>query len=89
MPSATSASPIAIVCMVSLDYLVDDTFTEKLDMLQGITVTNTTLRNSALKGWLILPMGLEKPLPVWAYFVAVLPALMLYLLLFMETHICE
>ena len=28
-------------------------------------------------------------MPVWAMFAAVIPALLLYLLLFMETHICE
>ena len=33
--------------------------------------------------------GLELGLPIWAMVVAILPAILLYLLLFMETHICE
>ena len=39
---------------------------------------------------MIPPLGFEgAPLKIWAIFAAVLPALLLYLLLFMETHICE
>ena len=39
---------------------------------------------------MIPALGFEgAPLQVWAIFAAILPALLLYLLLFMETHICE
>ncbi len=41
------------------------------------------------RGWLINPSGQNSPLPFWAYFAAAVPAILLYLLLFMETHICE
>lgn len=41
------------------------------------------------RGWLISPFGYDVTLQVWAYFAAVIPALLLYTLLFMETHICE
>ncbi len=41
------------------------------------------------RGWLINPSGQNAPLPFWAYFAAAVPAILLYLLLFMETHICE
>merc|ERR1719427_1074045 len=77
--------PIAIVIMVLLDYSAGDTYTEKLKVPEGLTVTN-----SAVRGWLIPPLGSEEnPLAIWAIFAAVLPAILLYLLLFMETHICE
>ena len=33
--------------------------------------------------------GVWTPLQVWAMFAAFLPAILLYALLFMETHICE
>lgn len=76
--------PIAIVIMVALDYFIHDTFTQKLDVPAGVQVTSPERR-----GWLIPPLGLEEAIPVWAPFVAVVPAILLYLLLFMETHICE
>jgi len=77
--------PIAIVIMVLIDNSFGDTFTEKLSVPEGISVTNSSAR-----GWLINPSGDESaPLAVWAMFAAVLPAMLLYMLLFMETHICE
>jgi len=77
--------PIAIVIMVLIDYSFDDTFTEKLSVPSGISVTNSSAR-----GWVISPTGTaEAPLAVWAMFGSVLPAVLLYMLLFMETHICE
>merc|ERR1712012_1503467 len=57
----------------------------KLKVPEGIAVTDSTLR-----GWVIPATGTaEHPLPVWAMFAAAIPAILLYLLLFMETHICE
>merc|ERR1719481_1188256 len=85
--------PIAIVIMVLVDYWAGDTYTEKLNVPEGLQVTNSTFR-----GWFISPLGIPEghvdvpegeALAVWAMFAAVLPALLLYLLLFMETHICE
>eukprot|EP00095_Tigriopus_kingsejongensis_P009937 maker-scaffold1000_size72005-snap-gene-0.9 protein:Tk09937 transcript:maker-scaffold1000_size72005-snap-gene-0.9-mRNA-1 annotation:"anion exchange" len=76
--------PIAIVIMVALDFFVDDTFTQKLEVPSGLQVTSPERR-----GWFIPPMGAELTLPVWAPFAAAVPAILLYLLLFMETHICE
>jgi len=77
--------PIAIVIMVLVDYSSGDTYTEKLKVPEGLQVTNSEVR-----GWLISPLGTDtSPLAVWAMFAAILPAILLYLLLFMETHICE
>jgi len=78
--------PIAIVIMVLLDYGAGDTFTEKLRVPDGLDVTDPTQR-----GWFIPPTG--KPggeaLPIWAMFAAFLPAILIYMLLFIETSICE
>merc|ERR1719215_157958 len=76
--------PIAIVIMVLLDYSAGDTYTEKLKVPEGLDVTDPTQR-----GWFINPLGKDNDLAVWAMFAGFLPALLLYLLLFIETHICE
>ncbi|XP_066250292.1 band 3 anion transport protein isoform X2 [Euwallacea similis] len=76
--------PIAIICMVFLDFMVPEIFTEKLNVPQGLSPSRPELR-----GWFIPPGGLENPVPVWAMFAAVVPAMLVYILLFMETHICE
>ena len=42
------------------------------------------------RSWLIDPMGDPKtPIPLWLPFASIIPALLLYLLLFIETHICQ
>ena len=95
--------PIAIVIMVGVSIAAQDTYVEKLTVPEGITVRSckrpqsilqllAQVTNSTLRGWLIPPTGmpgLELGLPIWAMVVAILPAILLYLLLFMETHICE
>ena len=80
--------PLGIVIMVLLDYAAGDTFTEKLRVPNGLEVTDSSQR-----GWFISPTGSTmegaEPLPVWAMFVAFLPAILIYMLLFIETSICE
>ena len=77
--------PIAIVIMVLLDYGAGDTFTQKLKIPDGLAVTDANQR-----GWLIPPLGTEEtPIAVWAVFAAALPAFLLYMLIFIETAICE
>jgi hypothetical protein len=72
--------PIAIVVMVTLDYLVPETYTEKLQVPEGLTPSSPDER-----GWIISPDVTH----VWIIFAAAAPALLVYILLFMETHICE
>ena len=97
-----SGVPLAIVCMVLLDFLINDTFTEKLNVPDGLAVTDPTLRN-----WTISPFGgilfnktdssmagelhvaVWTSLQVWAMFAAFIPAMLLYTVLFIETHVCE
>eukprot|EP00096_Caligus_rogercresseyi_P010281 TRINITY_DN3693_c0_g1_i3.p1 TRINITY_DN3693_c0_g1~~TRINITY_DN3693_c0_g1_i3.p1 ORF type:complete len:772 (-),score=126.01 TRINITY_DN3693_c0_g1_i3:63-2378(-) len=76
--------PIAITIMVLLDFFFQDAYTSKLNVPSGVEVTSPHLR-----GWYISPLGKNSDIQVWLPFAAALPAILLYLLLFMETHICE
>lgn len=72
--------PIAIAIFVLISYLVPEVYTEKLRVPEGISPSAPTKR-----GWLI-PFG---PCPVWLPFAAGIPAMLVYILVFMETHISE
>ncbi|CAM1307854.1 SLC4A3 (predicted) [Pycnogonum litorale] len=76
--------PIAIVLMVSLDLLLHDTYTLKLRVPVGLSPSNASYR-----GWLIPPMGVHSPIKIWQIFAAFLPALLLFILVFMQTEICD
>ncbi|CAG9558685.1 unnamed protein product [Danaus chrysippus] len=73
--------PIAIVLMVGISCLVP-VWTEKLQVPDGLSPTSN-------RSWLVpLNTGLET-IPLWATIAMVLPALMVYIIVFMETHIAE
>ncbi|XP_065211580.1 band 3 anion exchange protein isoform X2 [Planococcus citri] len=74
--------PIAIVTMVTLDYVVPQTDTYKLTVPTGLTPTID-------RSWLVSPLGSDGEFPIWAMFAAVVPAVLVYILVFMETHISE
>ncbi|ELT99392.1 hypothetical protein CAPTEDRAFT_129057 [Capitella teleta] len=77
------AIPIAILIMVTLDYFINDTYTEKLDVPDGLKPTDSNKR-----GWFINPLGSsEASLPVWGMFFAIIPALLMFILVFMETEV--
>ncbi|KAJ9594411.1 hypothetical protein L9F63_014169, partial [Diploptera punctata] len=71
--------PIAIISMVTMDYLVPQTYTEKLKVPEGLSPSSPDVR-----GWIIVPVVTH----IWLLFAAAAPALLVYILLFMETHIC-
>uniref|UniRef100_A0A4Y0AW75 Anion exchange protein n=2 Tax=Anopheles funestus TaxID=62324 RepID=A0A4Y0AW75_ANOFN len=72
--------PISIALFVLLDYMIPEVFTEKLSVPEGLSPSDETRR-----GW-IIPLG---GVPGWLPFVAGIPALLVYILIFMETHISE
>nr|CAD7460117.1 unnamed protein product [Timema tahoe] len=72
--------PIAIVVMVMIDYLVPSVYTEKLKVPEGLSPSSPNER-----GWLIVPAISQ----AWVPFAAIFPAMLVYILLFMETHICD
>ncbi|KAF7271794.1 hypothetical protein GWI33_015378 [Rhynchophorus ferrugineus] len=76
--------PIAIVIMVFIDFMVPEIYTDKLNVPEGLSPSRPDYR-----GWLIPPGGMYLPLPTWVMFASVVPAMLVYILIFMETHICE
>ncbi|KAK7167437.1 hypothetical protein R3I94_001744 [Phoxinus phoxinus] len=74
--------PIAIFFMIAVDICISDAYTQKLVVPKGLTVSNTSAR-----GWLINPMGEKKPFPVWLMFACVVPALLVFILIFLESQI--
>uniref|UniRef100_A0A7N8WPR2 Anion exchange protein n=1 Tax=Mastacembelus armatus TaxID=205130 RepID=A0A7N8WPR2_9TELE len=74
--------PIAILIMVLVDYSIEDTYTQKLSVPVGFSVTSPDKR-----GWIINPLGTNSPFPIWMMFGCCLPALLVFILIFMETQI--
>ncbi|XP_077068316.1 solute carrier family 4 member 1a (Diego blood group) [Siphateles boraxobius] len=74
--------PIAIFFMIAVDISISDAYTQKLVVPKGLTVSNTSAR-----GWLINPLGEKKPFPVWLMFACVVPALLVFILIFLESQI--
>ncbi|NWI60199.1 B3AT protein, partial [Calyptomena viridis] len=74
--------PISIFIMSLADFFIVDTYTQKLKVPDGLQVTNSSAR-----GWFIHPMGLQKEFPTWMIFASVVPAFLVFILIFLETQI--
>ncbi|XP_025047319.1 anion exchange protein 3 isoform X2 [Alligator sinensis] len=74
--------PISILVMVLVDYTITDTYTQKLNVPAGLSVTSPDKR-----GWFIHPLGSSQAFPVWMMFASAIPALLVFILIFMETQI--
>ncbi|XP_053555981.1 band 3 anion transport protein isoform X2 [Bombina bombina] len=74
--------PIAILIMVLADMFIKDTYTQKLSLPKGLSVSKPMNRT-----WFINPMGLEETFPIWMMFASVVPALLVFILIFMESQI--
>lgn len=74
--------PIAILVMVLVDYCIEDTYTQKLSVPSGFSVTAPEKR-----GWVINPLGEKSAFPVWMMVASLLPAILVFILIFMETQI--
>ncbi|NXM74062.1 B3AT protein, partial [Serilophus lunatus] len=74
--------PISIFIMTLADFFIVDTYTQKLKVPDGLQVTNSTAR-----GWFINPMGLHKEFPIWMMFASIVPAFLVFILIFLETQI--
>ena len=70
---------IAIVAMVTVDWLTAGVYTQKLSVPDGLSVTSPN-RHS----WLINPMGVDQPISAGAIFGALVPAILVSILIFME-----
>uniref|UniRef100_A0A3P9JJM2 Anion exchange protein n=1 Tax=Oryzias latipes TaxID=8090 RepID=A0A3P9JJM2_ORYLA len=74
--------PIAILIMVLVDYSVEDTYTQKLNVPSGLSVSTPEKR-----GWFISPLGSDGQFPVWMMGASILPAILVFILVFMESQI--
>lgn len=55
---------------------------QKLSVPSGFSVTAPDKR-----GWVINPLGMQSPFPVWMMVASGLPAILVFILIFMETQI--
>ncbi|MGH0122892.1 UNVERIFIED_CONTAM: hypothetical protein FKN15_008817 [Acipenser sinensis] len=74
--------PISILLTVFIDYAITDTYTQKLNVPSGFSVTSPLKR-----GWFIHPLGDKQPFPIWMMFASAIPALLVFILIFMESQI--
>ncbi|KAI4493268.1 hypothetical protein M0802_009556 [Mischocyttarus mexicanus] len=74
--------PISIIVFVLIDYLAE-VKTEKLLVPEGLSPS------VAGRNWFVSPGGVNQPIPVWMTFACAIPALLVYILVFMETQISE
>ncbi|XP_063986657.1 band 3 anion transport protein isoform X2 [Diachasmimorpha longicaudata] len=74
--------PLSIITFVLIDFLAD-VKTEKLLVPEGLT---PSIRG---RSWIVSPSGGGNPVPVWMAFACIVPALLVYILVFMETQISE
>ncbi|XP_067266551.1 anion exchange protein 3 [Chanodichthys erythropterus] len=74
--------PISILISVLVDCTIPDTYTQKLNVPSGFSVTSPDKRS-----WFISPFGDKQPFPVWMMGASVIPALLVFILIFMETQI--
>ncbi|XP_066119561.1 band 3 anion transport protein isoform X1 [Saccopteryx bilineata] len=74
--------PISILVMVTVDFFIQDTYTQKLSVPSGLKVSNSSAR-----GWIIHPLGLHSEFPIWMMFASALPALLVFILIFLESQI--
>ncbi|CAJ1076295.1 solute carrier family 4 member 1a (Diego blood group) [Xyrichtys novacula] len=74
--------PIAIFFMIAVDISIEDAYTQKLVVPKGVEVTNPQVR-----GWFINPMGEKKDFPYWMMGACCIPALLVFILIFLESQI--
>ncbi|KAM4598524.1 solute carrier family 4 member 1a (Diego blood group) isoform 1-T2 [Polymixia lowei] len=74
--------PIAIFFMIAVDISIEDAYTQKLVVPKGLEVTNPKARE-----WLINPLGEKKPFPIWMMGASCVPAVLVFILIFLESQI--
>ncbi|KAK3083355.1 hypothetical protein FSP39_020709 [Pinctada imbricata] len=75
---------IAMMIMVILDFSVQNVYTQKLSIPNTLEPTDPEKR-----GWFVHPMGTKEPIKDYFIILSILPALLLFILLFLETQITE
>lgn len=75
--------PIAIIIIVTIDYFTPNTYSQKLQVPSGLSTSREG------RGWFISPFSATRPFVWWHVFVAALGAVLVFILIFLETEICE
>lgn len=75
--------PIAIILVVTVDFFIPNTYSQKLQVPNGLSTSNET------RGWIISPISSTHPFVWWHIFVAAIGALLVFILMFLEIEICE
>lgn len=75
---------IAIICMIFLDMIASSIPTEKLQAGGGFTLTS-----SEREGWFVNPMGHKESMSIGNIIAALIPAILVSILLFMEVEFCN
>ena len=70
--------------MVIVDAAFPMIHTDKLKVPDGLHVTDSDKRD-----WVVSPFGVNGDIPIWIPFICIVPAILLYLLLFINATICE
>lgn len=74
--------PISILIFVLVDFAIKATYTQKLDVPDGLKPSDICKR-----GWFVNPLGIKKPLGIGLMFAAAIPAILAFILMYMETLI--
>uniref|UniRef100_A0A4W3IFB2 Anion exchange protein n=1 Tax=Callorhinchus milii TaxID=7868 RepID=A0A4W3IFB2_CALMI len=72
--------PISILIMVLVDISITDTYTQKLSVPNGLALTEPSKRE-----WFIFPI--HEKFPYWMMPASVVPAILIFILIFMESQI--
>lgn len=72
----------APICPRVLTCIPSPPLPQKLKVPKGLEVSNSTAR-----GWIIHPLGLYSHFPIWMMFASALPALLVFILIFLESQI--
>ncbi|KAF5903786.1 band 3 anion exchange protein-like, partial [Clarias magur] len=73
--------PIALFVMVGVNALIKDVYTKNLEVPDGLSVTNSD------RNWIIHPLGAKRDFPIWFMFASAIPALLVFILIFLESQI--
>lgn len=69
--------------MMAVDYFIrqrTDINTQKLDIPDEIVPTKP-------RDWFVSPLGTESSLPLWVPFIAIIPAFLIFIVLFFEVEL--
>ncbi|XP_033027136.1 band 3 anion transport protein isoform X3 [Lacerta agilis] len=73
--------PIAIFLMALVDYFIETTYSQKLKVPKGLDTTHPS------RSWFVHPLGEHGMFPWWMALASIVPALLVFILIFLESQI--